>query len=224
MSTQNEIQMSVEEIFKNLEVTFDKKSSSDEINTAQKRLMEMDAHILNLLKLILEGISKNDNFTESVKLSALIYLKNTITNRIKSKKISDEEIWGILQIFIEFLISSELSDKIISNTNSLMQIILSSKIVQKKFGNVVELYKTMEKYLIGIIEQNPLNDLSFKIGIFKRLTSFFQMMISTKAINENNIDECFKINLILIDMILGKNLSLINEIIKQNPNAETICP
>jgi len=224
MSTQNEIQMSVEEIFKNLEVTFDKKSSSDEINKAQKRLMEMDAHILNLLKLILEGISKNDNFTESVKLSALIYLKNTITNRIKSKKISDEEIWGILQIFIEFLISSELSDKIISNTNSLMQIILSSKIVQKKFGNVVELYKTMEKYLIGIIEQNPLNDLSFKIGIFKRLTSFFQMMISTKAINENNIDECFKINLILIDMILGKNLSLINEIIKQNPNAETICP
>ena len=61
--------------------------------------------------------------------------------------------------------------------------------MQKKFGNVVELYKTMEKYLIGIIEQNPLNDLSFKIGIFKRLTSFFQMMISTKAINENNIDD-----------------------------------
>jgi hypothetical protein len=186
--------------------------------------MEMDIQILNLLKFILEGISKNDNFSESVKLSALIYLKNTITNRIKSKKISDEEIWAILHIFIEFLIFSELSDKIISNTNSLIQTIFSSKLVQKKSGKVIELYFMMEKYLIGIIEQNPLNDLSFNIGIFKRIISFFQMMISTKAINENNIEECFKVNLILIDIILGKNLSLISEIIKQNPNADTICP
>ena len=105
-----------------------------------------------------------------------------------------------------------------------MQIILNSKLVQKHYGNVVDLYKTMDKYLIGIIEQNPVNDLCFKVGIFKRLISFFQMMISTKAINENNLEDCFKINLVLIDMILAKNLSLINEIIKQNPNAETICP
>jgi hypothetical protein len=222
MSTQNEI-MSVEELFKYLEVTFEKKSSSEEINIAQKRLMEMDAHILDLLKLILEGISKNDNFTENVKLSALIYLKNTITNRIKSKKISDE-IWAILHIFIDFLISSELSDKIITNTNSLLQIILNSKLVQKNHGNVIELYKTMDKYLIRIIESNPKDDLSFNVGIFKRLTSFFQMMMSTKSINENNLEDCFKINLVLIDMILAKNLSLIKEIIKLNPNAETICP
>lgn len=219
-----QIQMSVEEIFKNLDITFNKKSTGDDINKAQKYLMEMDSHILDSLKLILEGISKNDEYTENMKLSALIYLKNTITNKIKSKKISDEEIWKILQIFIEFLISSDLSEKIISNTNSLMQIILGSKIAQKMHANIIELYRTMEKYLSGIIEQNPSNDLNFKIGIFKRLTAFFQMMISTRSINEFNIDECFKINLILIDMILAKNVALIREIIKLNPNADTICP
>lgn len=220
----NNINVSVEEIFRQLEITFDKKSSGDDIQKAQKFLMDLDNHILELLKLILEGISHPEKFSENIKLSALIYLKNNITTRIKQKKLDEEEVWQIMHIFIEFLISTEHSEKIVSNINNLLQLILSSNVARKKSVHVINLYRSMEKYLMNMIEQNPINDYSFKIGIFKRMTAFFSMIISTKAVNETNIEEIYGINLSLIDLILGKNISLIQEIIKMNPSAEQICP
>ncbi len=200
----------IDEAFNCLEITFSKTSKNDQINEAQKRLMEMDKNILENLKLFLEGISLKDKYSENLKLSVLIYLKNTIEGKIKRKNLTEEEIWTIIKYFIDFLISSnDLTDKLINNTNNLLQNLFNWKNIVKNPTATTDLFNMIGTYLKNQIEQNCNEDASFNFGIFKRLISLMQMLYATKSINENNINDIFELTLNIIDMIFLKNQKII---------------
>lgn len=217
-------QNTMEEIFKLLEVTFDKSSKNEDIDKAQKRLMELDKNILEQLKLILSGLTSNNAYSENLKLSALIYLKNYILGKIKSKEVSEQEVWELLKIFIEFLISTELSDKIIANTITLLQNIFNWKGLIKSPNLIIELLSSIEIYLKTQLEQNIDNEANFKIGLFKRLISLLQMIISSKSVCSSNIDQIFNINLNIVDLVLLKNQKIIQVMLPQIADPTHIVP
>lgn len=207
---------SIDETFRCLEITFNKSSKNEEIVQAQKRLLELDKNILDNLKLFFEGIALKDKYTENLKLSALIYLKNSIEGKIKRKSLSDEQIWTIIRFFIDFLISSELSDKIINNTNSLLQNLFNLKNISKDLTVTIDLFKMIGNYLKNQIDMNPNDDSSFNLGIFKRLISLMQMLFATKSINDKNNTDIFAITLDIADLVLVKNQKIITNLINSN--------
>ncbi len=212
---------SIEETFRCLEVTFSKTSKGEDINEAQKRLMELDKNVLENLKLFLEGIAMKDKYTENLKLSALIYLKNSIEGKIKRKGLGETEVWTIIRYFIDFLISSELSDKIINNTNNLLQNLFNWKNIVKDSTSTSDLFKMIGSYLKTQIDTNPNDDTTFNLGIFKRLISLMQMLFATKSINEKNNNEIFLLTLDIVDLVLVKNQKIITNLIAskiQNPD------
>lgn len=216
---------SIEETFRCLEITFSKTSKSEEINQAQKRLMDLDKNILENLKLFLEGISTKDKYTENLKLSALIYLKNSIEGKIKRKGLGEAEVWTVIRYFIDFLISSELSDKIINNTNNLLQNLFNWKNIVKDYAATTDLFKMIGNYLKSQIDANPNDDRSFSLGVFKRLISLMQMLFATKSIGEKNNNEIFLLTLDIADMVLVKNQKIVTNLIASKiPNAEMIIP
>jgi len=218
-------QFSIEEAFRCLEITFNKSSKSEEINQAQKRLMDLDKNILDNLKLFFEGIAMKDKYTENLKLSALIYLKNSIEGKIKRKGLTEEQIWTVIRYFIDFLISSELSDKIINNINSLLQNLFNLKNIVKDPAFTTDLFKMIGNYLKTQIESNPNDDSSFNLGIFKRLISLMQMLFATKSINDKNNNEIFLLTLDVADMVLVKNQNIITNLIALKiSSAEVILP
>jgi len=218
-------QFSIEEAFRCLEITFNKSSKSEEINQAQKRLMDLDKNILDNLKLFFEGIAMKDKYTENLKLSALIYLKNSIEGKIKRKGLTEEQIWTVIRYFIDFLISSELSDKIINNINSLLQNLFNLKNIVKDPAFTTDLFKMIGNYLKTQIESNPNDDSSFNLGIFKRLISLMQMLFATKSINDKNNNEIFLLTLDVADMVLVKNQNIITNLIASKiSSAEVILP
>jgi len=213
---------SVELIFKLLEKTFNKGSKSEDIKEAQTKLLEMDKHILENFKLILEGIAMKDAFNEDLKLSALIYLKNTIEGKLKNKKLPEEHIWIIIKHFIDFLISSELSETIINNTTTLLQGLFNYKKISKNFSAIVDLFSMLSNFLKTQLDQNSNEDESFDIGIFKRLISLLQMLFPTKSINSKNCDQVFNLTLDIMDMILLKNQKILSNIIPKIRNANDL--
>ena len=216
---------SIEETFRCLEITFSKISKSEDINQAQKRLMELDKYVLENLKLFLEGIAMKDKYTENLKLSALIYLKNSIEGKIKRKSLVESEVWTIIRYFIDFLISSELSDKIINNANNLLQNLFNWKSIAKDSAATTDLFKMIGNYLKSQIDANPNDDSSFNLGVFKRLISLMQMLSATKSINEKNNSEIFALTLDIADMVLLKNQNIITNLIASKiANADVIIP
>jgi len=206
---------SIDEAFNCFEITFSKSSKSEQINEAQKRLMEMDKNILENLKLFLGGISLKDRYSENLKLSVLIYMKNSIDGKIKRKELTEEHIWIIIKYFIDFLISSnDLTDKIINNTNSLLQNLFNWKNIVKDSSATTELFNMIRNYLKTHIDQNQNDDSNFNIGVFKRLISLMQMLFATKSINDNNINNIFELTLNIVDLIFLKNQNIISYIIK----------
>lgn len=212
----------IEETFRCLEITFSKGSKSEDINEAQKRLMELEKNILSHLKIILDGLTLNDNYTENLKLSTIIYIKNSIINRIKNKLLSDLEVWEVIRYFVDFLISADLTEKLLNNTTSLLQGIFNNKIIVKDPNSISDLIQKIESFLKNHIEQNMTNDLNFKIGIFKRIIGFMQMMISTKSINNQNIDNAFASYMNIIDLVNLKNQTIIQAVLSQGITIEKI--
>jgi len=213
---------SIEEAFRCLEVTYSKTSKGEEINQAQNKLMQYDLFLLENIKLFLEGISIKDKYSENLKLSAIIFLKNSIDGKIKRKSLNEEQIWIIIKILIDFLIYSDLSDKIISAINNLLQNLFNWKNIVKDFVATVELCRMIGNYMKNHIDQNPNDDESFNIGNFKRLISLMQMIYATKSVNEKNLNEILDLTLVIIDMVLLKNQKIITFLIPKISNANVI--
>ncbi len=219
MSTDNQSFFSIEETFKCLEITFCKGSKSEEINEAQNKLMELDNNILYNYGLILEGIRQKDKYKDDLKLSALIYLKNSIEGKIKRKILGEDQIWIIIKTFIDFLISSSgLSDKIVNNVNNLLKNIFDNGKISKNNPNIIDLFNMLGSFIKNHINKNLNDDLSFDIGIFKRIILLIQMIIPTKSFNENNNNQIFENSLHIVDLIIIKTQNISQNIINKFSN------
>lgn len=217
-------QATMQEIFKLLHVTFDKSSKSEDIIMAQNQLIKLNINNLNQIKLILSGVAAPDLYTENLKLSAMIYLKNLILGNIKNEKIAEEEVWELLKYFIEFLLASELNEKIMANTISLIQSLFNLKAAIKSPHLTCDLLKTIEAFLKVEFEKTSDNEANFKVDIFKKLISLLQTLIATKSVNVSNLKQIFDLNLSIIDLIMFKNEKIIHLLIPQISDPNTILP
>lgn len=170
-------------------------------NQIEEELRQYEKNLPGLIHLtsiiLLSDELKSD---QSIKLGIVIFLKNLMSNKIKSELLKKEEILKVFQEVIGLAINpSNVDKKIQVQINEILSLILKSKDIQEK-----NLIQEIFIYLSNSIENTNINKILNIINIvFVILTSI------------NPDSEVFSFNLQIVRQILNTFIKLANEYISR---------
>lgn len=209
----------VKETIQCLIKTFTEKDNAERTK-AENKLKEMgkkiylfilENDILAHLKNILAGFKYGDTLSDEVKLSIVIYLKNTLKSKLNQKLFSKEEIIDITQSFLELILYSHISDNLLQNLSLSLTNIFNSDYFTKDNELIGKICLYLQNYTINLKGTD-----SEKISKFKPMICLFQIIISSLATNKENIYD-----------VIGKELEIIDSmiiLIKSNMNMKENYP
>ena len=178
-----------------LNKTFSEKNNVER-SKAEKRLKELESNIIQHIRLILVGLTK-DVLNQELKLSVIIYLKNTLRTRLDTRSFNKEEVMGIMQTLVELMLSGSLNDQLLQNLNIALTILLNSKYITENSSLIVSVCA----YLIQFIQKEGSE--SSKIMQFKPVILLLQTIVSSVCTNSENIFEVVSKHFEALDYMIG---------------------
>jgi len=174
-------------------------------------LLEND--ILAHLKNIIAGFKFGTGLSDDIKLSIVIYLKNTMKSKLVQKLFSKEDILDITQSFLELILYSTVSDNLLQNLTLCLTNIFNSIYFTKDNDLIQKIFVFLQNYTVNLQG----SDIE-KISKFKPMICVFQIIISSLATNKENIFDVIGKELEIVDsMILLIKSNLISN--KENYNS-----
>lgn len=148
-------------------------------------------HIKNLLY----AVRSISNLPLDLKLSIVLYLKNMLKAKIESREINSQYVLEILKDYVDLILTGNLTDKLLQNVNISLTNILNSNTISNNINIANELCLSLKNYTFT-------KDID--ITAFKPVIALFQILISCKSTNSENILDTVLIMVEVLEFIISK--------------------
>jgi hypothetical protein len=155
----------------------------------------------------LTSVEINNN----LKMSIILYLKNTLRNKLENKSIEKSEVIQIIETYIELILLGNLEDTLLQNLNLGLTILFNSSYLNDDDKLIVNICQ----FLLNFFRKDCADEL--RLLRCKPLIMLYQSIISSLCSNSDNILELISIQFQGIDFMIK---FLVSKLPDLDPNSK----
>jgi hypothetical protein len=162
-------------------------------------------NILSHIKIILLSLT-SDKINNSLKMSIILYLKNTLRNKLENKSLEKSEVVQIIETYIELILLGNLEDSLLQNLNLGLTILFNSSYLNEDEKLIVNICQ----FLVNFFQKECSDEL--RLLRCKPMIMLYQSVISSLCSNSDNILELISIQFQGIDLMIKFVISKLPDI------------
>ncbi len=144
-------------------------------------------------------------------MSIILYLKNTLRNKLENKSIEKSEVIQIIETYIELILLGNLEDTLLQNLNLGLTILFNSSYLNDDDKLIVNICQ----FLLNFFRKDCADEL--RLLRCKPLIMLYQSIISSLCSNSDNILELISIQFQGIDFMIK---FLVSKLPDLDPNSK----
>ncbi len=129
-------------------------------------------------------------------MSIILYLKNTLRNKLENKSLEKSEVIQIIETYIELILLGNLEDTLLQNLNLGLTILFNSSYLNEDDKLIVNICQ----FLLNFFQKDCADE--FRLLRCKPMIMLYQSIISSLCSNSDNILELISIQFQGIDFMI----------------------